>query len=94
MTGAPVTFLVNPPRLERAGIHPWAWVINNSVAAARPRSPFLRQRPLAEVDQIEAAARYADRIALIPLLADGPVGEARLAGLAEPTPVPATAEGR
>ena len=30
--------------LRRAGIEPWAWVINNSVAAARPRSALLRQR--------------------------------------------------
>ena len=29
--------------LRRAGIEPWAWVINNSVAAARPRSPLLAQ---------------------------------------------------
>jgi arsenite-transporting ATPase len=26
--------------LERAGIHPWAWVVNNSLAAAHPVSPF------------------------------------------------------
>ena len=58
------------------------------MAAARPRSPFLRQRALAEVDQITAAAPHADRIALIPLLADEPVGESRLAGLAEPTVEP------
>ena len=28
--------------LERAGIHPWAWVVNSSIAAARPESAFLR----------------------------------------------------
>ncbi|MGB8019606.1 MAG: arsenical pump-driving ATPase [Candidatus Nanopelagicales bacterium] len=72
--------------LERAGIHPWAWVINNSVAAAQPRSPFLRQRARAEVDQIQTAARHADRIALIPLLAAEPVGETRLAALTGTTP--------
>ncbi|MCQ4010627.1 arsenical pump-driving ATPase, partial [Klebsiella pneumoniae] len=27
--------------LRRAGIEPWAWVINNSLAAAKPSSPFL-----------------------------------------------------
>ena len=26
--------------LRRAGIEPWAWIINNSVAAASPRSPL------------------------------------------------------
>jgi arsenite-transporting ATPase len=67
--------------LERAGIHPWAWIINYSIAAARPRSPFLRQRAHSEVEQIQVAARLADRLALIPLLAQEPVGEDRLAAL-------------
>jgi arsenite-transporting ATPase len=74
--------------LERAGIHPWAWIINNSIAAAHPSSAFLRQRAAAEVDQIRAAARHTDRIALIPLLASEPVGEARLAALTDPTSTP------
>ena len=39
--------------LRRAGIEPWAWVINNSVAAARPRSPFLRQRARNELAEVE-----------------------------------------
>ena len=29
--------------LERAGIHPWAWVVNNSVAAANPTNLLLRK---------------------------------------------------
>ena len=28
--------------LRRAGIEPWAWIVNNSVAAAHPHSPLLR----------------------------------------------------
>ena len=35
--------------LERAGIHPWAWVVNNSLAAAHPVSPLLVQRAAAEL---------------------------------------------
>ena len=70
--------------LDRAGIHPWAWIINNSIAAAHPRSPFLRQRAAAEVDQIAAAATRTERIAVIPILADEPIGETRLAALAAP----------
>ena len=31
--------------LRRAGIEPWAWVINNSVAAARPHSPLCASAP-------------------------------------------------
>ena len=43
--------------LERAGIHPWAWVINNSIAAARPEAPFLRLRAASEAGQIERVRR-------------------------------------
>ncbi len=61
--------------LERAGIHPWAWVVNNSLAAANPVSPLLAQRAAAELPQIETVRTdYADRIAVVPLLAAEPVG--------------------
>jgi len=61
--------------LERAGIHPWAWVINNSVAAAAPTDPLLCRRAAAEISQINAVrTEYADRYAAIPLLANEPVG--------------------
>ncbi len=61
--------------LERAGIHPWAWVINNSVAAANPANALLRRRAAAEIHEIDAVrTKYADRYAVIPLLADEPVG--------------------
>jgi arsenite-transporting ATPase len=30
--------------LERAGIHPWGWIINNSLSIADTRSPLLCQR--------------------------------------------------
>ena len=42
--------------LERAGIHPWAWVVNSSLAAAQPTSAFLRRRASSEADQIAAVA--------------------------------------
>lgn len=61
--------------LQRAGIEPWAWVINNSVAAARPRSPLLRRRARNELKEIEAVAnRHARRYAVVPLLSEEPVG--------------------
>jgi arsenite-transporting ATPase len=70
--------------LRRAGIEPWAWVINNSVAAARPRSLLLRQRARNELGEIEAVAnRHARRYAVVPLLAQEPVGVQRLLQLAE-----------
>jgi arsenite-transporting ATPase len=71
--------------LERAGIHPWAWVINNSVAAAVPTNPLLRQRAVAELDEIDTVCtKYAARYAVIPLLADEPVGIPALEALTAP----------
>lgn len=68
--------------LERAQIHTWAWVINNSLAAAEPTAPLLRRRAAAEVPQITKVKNdYADRIALVPLLAVEPVGIPALQGL-------------
>ncbi|WP_141937386.1 arsenical pump-driving ATPase [Microbacterium sp. SLBN-154] len=67
--------------LERAGIHPWAWVANNSIAATHPHSPFLRTRARNEVAQIARIRERADRIAIVPLLPDEPVGVARLSAL-------------
>ncbi|GAA2127119.1 arsenite efflux transporter ATPase subunit ArsA [Arthrobacter humicola] len=67
--------------LERAGIHPWAWVINNSIAAAHPQSPFLRARAASEIEQIAKVQTLTDRVALIPMLPEEPVGEDRLSAL-------------
>jgi len=68
--------------LERAGIRPWAWVINNSVAAAHPTNPLLQHRAAAEIGQIDTVrTKYADRYAVIPLLAVEPVGVPALENL-------------
>ena len=70
--------------LRRAGIEPWAWVINNSVAAARPSSPLLQQRAANELREIDAVVRqYSTRYAVVPLLKDEPVGVERLLQLSE-----------
>jgi arsenite-transporting ATPase len=69
--------------LRRAGIEPWAWVINNSVAAATVASPLLRQRAANELQEIDAVAKhYARRYAIVPLLQQEPVGVSRLLALA------------
>ncbi|HWS27292.1 MAG TPA: arsenical pump-driving ATPase [Xanthomonadales bacterium] len=69
--------------LRRAGIEPWAWVINNSVAASAPRSALLRQRAHNELREVEAVAtRHAKRFAAVPLLKDEPIGVTRLLQLA------------
>ena len=69
--------------LRRAGIEPWAWIINNSVAAAHPRSPLLRERAAHEQREIAAVStHHARRYAVVPLLQHEPVGVDRLLGLA------------
>ncbi len=68
--------------LRRAGIEPWAWIINNSVAAASPRSALLRQRARNERREIDAvASRHARRHAVVPLMSAEPVGVQRLLDL-------------
>jgi arsenite-transporting ATPase len=69
--------------LERAGIHPWAWVVNNSLAAARPTSPLLLRRAAAEVEELANVRERADRVAVVPLLPVEPVGPDRLMHIAE-----------
>ncbi len=65
--------------LRRAGIEPWAWIVNNSVAAAQPHSPLLRQRARNELREIDAvASHHARRLAVVPLLKEEPVGIDRL----------------
>ncbi|MGA9600717.1 MAG: arsenical pump-driving ATPase [Methylocystis sp.] len=71
--------------LRRAGIEPWAWIINNSVAAARPRSPLLRKRAQNELAEVaKVATAHADRYGVVPLLEEEPVGVERLLKLALP----------
>jgi arsenite-transporting ATPase len=68
--------------LRRAGIEPWAWIINNSVAASGTHAPLLRQRARNELREIDAVAtHHAKRFAVVPLLREEPVGLERLAAL-------------
>ena len=64
--------------LRRAGIEPFAWVVNASFAAAGPRDPVLVARAAAEVDQIAAVADLAPRLGVVPWLAEEPRGADRL----------------
>jgi arsenite-transporting ATPase len=71
--------------LRRAGIEPWAWVINNSVAAAHPLSPLLRQRAHNEMKDNDAVAKHhARRYAVVPLLREEPIGVPHLLELSRP----------
>ena len=67
--------------LERADIHPWAWVVNSSLAAAKPTSSLLAHRAAAESPHLARVGSLAPRTAVIPLLADEPVGVERLRSL-------------
>jgi len=72
--------------LRRAGIEPWAWVINNSIAATEVHSPLLRQRAANELEEIEAVATvHAKRYAVVPLLKEEPIGVKRLLELSKAT---------
>ncbi|MDK9990395.1 arsenical pump-driving ATPase [Enterobacter hormaechei] len=69
--------------LRRAEIEPWAWVINSSLAAAKPSSPFLVTRASRELPLInDVTEQFAERIALTPLQNEEPVGAALLAKMA------------
>jgi arsenite-transporting ATPase len=68
--------------LRRAGIEPYAWIINQSLAAARPIDSMLRARAHAELPRIvEVRDHHAVSTYLIPMMADEPVGPKRLAEL-------------
>ena len=69
--------------LRRAGIEPWAWVINNSIAAVTVHSPLLRQRAANELREIDAVAhQHSRRYAVVPLLREEPIGVERLSAMA------------
>ncbi len=67
--------------LRRAGIEPWAWVVNQSLAAATPTSPLLRARAAGEEGQLARVSTLARRLAVVPLCAEEPVGPERLRAL-------------
>ncbi|HEV2134312.1 MAG TPA: arsenical pump-driving ATPase [Terracidiphilus sp.] len=69
--------------LERAGIRPFAWIINQSLLATGTRDPILAERAVLEIRYIEEVrTKYAKRIALIPWKLDctpGTIGAVELA---------------
>ena len=75
--------------LRRAGVEPFGWVVNRSLAAARPADPLLAARAAAEVPEVEAALRDhapagpdGPRLAVLPYTPAPPVGASRLRALA------------
>ncbi|EWT05603.1 arsenic ABC transporter ATPase [Intrasporangium chromatireducens Q5-1] len=72
--------------LARAGITPFAWVVNTSLTAAHLTSPFLRARAAAEAPSLRRVAELASRVAILPLLAHEPVGTTALSALTHALP--------
>ncbi|MBK0867212.1 arsenical pump-driving ATPase [Saccharopolyspora sp. HNM0986] len=69
--------------LARAGIKPFAWVVNQSLAAASPVDPLLVARAASERRYLaEVATDHAERTAVLPWRAATPVGAEQLALLA------------
>jgi len=68
--------------LRRAGIEPYAWVINSSLSATGTNDPLLRHRIELETEQISrVASGLAKRYAVVPWSAEEPVGKSPLARL-------------
>ena len=73
--------------LRRAGIEPWAWIINSSLAAAGSHDPVLRRRIAGELEQLALVqGKLAQRVAIVPWQIEAPVGVERLRRLAGGAP--------
>jgi arsenite/tail-anchored protein-transporting ATPase len=71
--------------LRRAGIEPWGWIVNASLAATTTSHPLLVSRARAEIRQIEKVQReLAHRFAVIPITPEEPIGPTRLRALSQP----------
>jgi arsenite-transporting ATPase len=70
--------------LRRAGIEPFAWIVNGSLAATPSADPLLRHRAAGERAQLERVRRdHARRLAVVPWKLEPPVGRERLLELTE-----------
>lgn len=68
--------------LKRAGITPYAWVVNSSLAATNTTHPLLVARAATETPEIKRIAQnLSERFAVVPMLADDPVGTNKLHAL-------------
>lgn len=80
--------------LRRASIEPYAWIINNCLAVAGATDPLLVKRAVAELEQIrEVEQKYAQRVVIVPWMAEEIVGPERLQRLAQGKAAMASATG-
>ena len=71
--------------LERAGIAPWAWVVNQSIVATQTQSPFLQARAAAQSASLaQVVAQAGARVVQTPVTVDEPCGQEGLATLVAP----------
>lgn len=68
--------------LARADITPWAWILNNSLAAAGADSPILSTKAAAEVAHIDHVKDLSPRVALVATRREEPSTARELADLA------------
>ena len=72
--------------LRRAGIEPFAWVVNQSFAESGSCDPLLVARGKGEIQFIrEVTGQLSKRTALVPWVTEEPAGPERLKQLFEPT---------
>ncbi len=65
--------------LRRAGIEPWGWIVNGSLAAAETDNPLLLSRAASETAQISKVGDdLSKRYAVVPMQAEELVGAERL----------------
>lgn len=68
--------------LRRAGINPWGWIVNSSLAAAKTEHPLLVRRAESESTQIaRVSENLANRFAVVPMKPEELVGGDQLRSL-------------
>jgi arsenite/tail-anchored protein-transporting ATPase len=70
--------------LRRAGIEPWGWIVNSSLAATETKHPLLQHRADSEIAQISKVRDdLAERFVVVPMQAEDPIGATKLRTLCE-----------
>lgn len=64
--------------LARADIHPFAWILNQSLSLVETTNPVLQSRRANEKEYIKEVTQLSNRVALVPWLAQAPSGTAGL----------------
>ena len=69
--------------LERAGIFPFAWVVNQSLTPTAVTDPLLRARRRLEAGHLRKVEGLAARVCLVPWRAEAPTGRRALLDLVD-----------